>query len=100
MAHPMQHYGDREPKQEEFPAYDSCKPCQTLTRIQTTIGPGYGCNVCQMTYIQVDKGAYIPFEQAMTLYMKKKKQEQERAHRAQQAQLRAKPRKNKKRRRR
>jgi len=85
----------------ELPAYDSCKPCEKLIRIQTTIGAGYGCEVCQMTYIQVDKGAYIPFDQAMTIFTRKKKQEQERAKRRAQSHLKAKaPKKNKKRRRR
>lgn len=84
------------PKETEFPAYDSCKPCPTLKPVKTQIGSGYGCEVCQMTYIQVEKGAFIPFDQAMKLATEKRERAEARKARANQ-QLRAKPPKRKKR---
>ena len=84
----------------EFPRYDSCQPCETLTHVKTTIGKGYGCTVCQMTYIQVEKGAYIPFDQAMVLWQAKRKRDAAKAKlAANRAKIKARPRKRKKRKR-
>ena len=80
----------------EIPDYDSCQPCVTLKRINTTIGDGYGCEVCQMTYIQTGKGAYIPFDQAAKLYSDKVRREAKRRDVASRKMV-AKPPKKKKR---
>jgi hypothetical protein len=82
----------------EIPAYDTCQPCEVLKPVSTTIGKGYGCPVCQMTYIRVDKGAFIPFDQAMRLHSEKIKLAEKRAKRQQR--LVARPPKRKKKRRR
>ena len=81
---------------ETVPEINSCRPCQTLKPVKTTIGSGYGCPVCQMTYIQMNKGTYIPFDQALALAAR----EQKRHNKAQTAKLQPKPRKPKKKRRR
>lgn len=87
----------------EFPEYDSCKPCEILKPIKTTIGSGYGCPVCQMTYIQVAKGAFIPFDQAMKILQAKQEKKNESDKRAaiqmNQAKLRSQSKKSRKRRR-
>lgn len=75
---------------------NSCKPCEVLKPVKTVIGSGYGCPVCQMTYIQMNAGTYVPFNQAMAIAAKN----QERHNRAQQAKLQPKPRKKSKKKRR
>lgn len=75
---------------------NSCKPCLKLTPVKTTIGSGYGCPVCQMTYIQMNEGTFIPFAQALAIAAKN----QERHNRAKAAKLQPKPRKKSKKRRR
>lgn len=87
----------------EVPGYDTCREnaeidgrCQTLKPVHTQIGEGYACEVCQMTYIRVDKGAYIPFDQAMRLWVEKQKRAAARKARANQR-LVGKPPKQKKR---
>jgi hypothetical protein len=87
----------------EFPEYDSCSPCDILKPVNTRIGFGYGCPVCQMTYIQVAKGAFIPFDQAMRILQEKQEKKKESDKRASiqmnQAKLRSQSKKNRKRRR-
>lgn len=62
-----------ETETEEFPRYDSCRErgeangCAVLKHSFTQIGEGYSCPECQMTYVQVDKGAFIPFDQALEM---------------------------------
>ena len=73
----------------EYPMYDSCRPCAKLNRVKTQIGEGYGCPVCQMTYIQTSKGAFIPFDQAYKLMVKKRQQTEART--LQEQRRRAKP---------
>ena len=75
---------------------DSCRPCETLKPVKTTLGSGYGCPVCQMTYVQMNKGTYVPFQDALQLAARN----QARHNKAQNAKLKPKPRKPKKKRRR
>ena len=88
----------------EIPAYDSCREnsefddgCQVLKPVKTRIGSGYACPECQMTYIQVDNGAFIPFDQALKLAQEKQRRAEERKARANQRMV-AKPPKQKKKR--
>ena len=86
------------------PPYNSCRErsefddgCQVLKPVHTRIGKGYACPECQMTYIQVDKGAFIPFDQAMELTKHARAREEQKAKRAQRkAQIKARPPKQKK----
>lgn len=90
-----------EAEADEFPAYDSCRErgeggCAQLKLVRTQLGKAYACPVCQMTYVQMDKGAFIPYDQAMELAVKRARQQQQRE--ARRTEFQAKARKKRKRR--
>lgn len=80
--------------EEEFPAYDSCRErgeggCAQLKRVKTQLGWAYACPVCQMTYVQADRGVFLPYDQAMNLAIRQAKKRQQAEGRKQEFQARA-----------
>jgi hypothetical protein len=67
--------------------------------VTTQLGKAYSCPECKMTYVQADKGAFIPYDQAMALVVRRARKEEQRSSRRTEFQAKARK-KSKKRRKR